>query len=282
MNEISKHSNFEILYEKLEGVFSNETGTGIQLKEKSISGDYVFNSIIFKKPELISGEYWLLQHFKGWIIETDENAFDPATATIMDFRLSQKEGTAFCYLLPFSERKALVEFTVFSASKFTDEKYNQGLKDYINGTLGIKNYRIIEEETGSIPMTNHKFSSSQGGIIHMGTAGGQTKGSSGYTFQFIQKHCSSIVDALIHGKSPDVNGSSSRFHFYDSVLLNILHNNSLPGNEIFTDLFKKNTPSQVLRFLDNESSLADELKNISSLPTFPFLKAALLQMRARV
>ena len=35
----------------------------------------------------------------------------------------------------------------------------------------------------------------------IGTAGGQTKASSGYTFQFIQKQSQQIVDYLIAGKS---------------------------------------------------------------------------------
>jgi hypothetical protein len=42
-------------------------------------------------------------------------------------------------------------------------------------------------------------------------------------------------------------------------------------------LFKKNKATQVFKFLDNETSLAEELKIISTLPTMPFLKAALKQ-----
>ena len=63
-----------------------------------------------------------------------------------------------------------------------------------------------------------------------------------------------------------------------STLLHILKHNKLPGDQIFTRLFKKNKPQQVLRFLDNESSIGDELQIISSLPTLPFLKAALKQL----
>jgi len=42
-------------------------------------------------------------------------------------------------------------------------------------------------------------------------------------------------------------------------------------------MFEKNDPVQVLRFLDNESTLTEELKIISTLPTLPFLKAAINQ-----
>ena len=53
-----------------------------------------------------------------------------------------------------------------------------------------------------------------------------------------------------------------RFHFYDSVLLHILNKRSLRGADIFTDLFKKNKADEVFAFLDNETTLADELKII--------------------
>ncbi|MGK2863000.1 MAG: lycopene cyclase family protein, partial [Chitinophagaceae bacterium] len=133
-------------------------------------------------------------------------------------------------------------------------------------------------EFGVIPMTNEKVDFGSD-VWQIGTAGGQTKASSGYTFQFIQKQSQQIVEYLISGKSLlAMPRTAKRFGFYDHTLLDILYNNTLPGKEIFEQLFKKNKPQQVLRFLDNESSLFDELKIISSLPTWPFLKAALRQL----
>ena len=127
-------------------------------------------------------------------------------------------------------------------------------------------------------MTNERLSFNGYGW-QIGTAGGQTKASSGYTFQFIQKQSAQIVDYLISGKSlRQLPATPKRFRFYDNTLLHILYHNKLPGDKIFTRLFKKNKPQQVLRFLDNESSLKEELKSISTLPTLPFLKAALKQL----
>ena len=127
-------------------------------------------------------------------------------------------------------------------------------------------------------MTNEKFSFDGHGW-QIGVAGGQTKASSGYTFQFIQKQSNQISDHLIKGKSLDsLPATSKRFRFYDNTLLHILYHEKLPGEEIFTKLFKKNKPQQVLRFLDNESSFKDELKIISTLPAWPFLQAAIKQL----
>src|SRR5438309_10959702 len=127
-------------------------------------------------------------------------------------------------------------------------------------------------------MTNFRFSEGQNNIVNIGTAGGQTKGSSGYTFNFIQKHSKALVEELIRCGDPFISPASSRFFFYDSVLLNILYRKTLSGERIFTDLFRKNKPATVLRFLDNQTSLPRDLSIIATLPFRPFLKAAMEQL----
>jgi lycopene beta-cyclase len=87
------------------------------------------------------------------------------------------------------------------------------------------------------------------------------------------------VDQLIAGKSlANLRFSPRRFKFYDDTLLYILYHHKVAGEKIFTRLFQKNDIHRLLRFLDNESSLADDLGIISTLPTLPFLKAALHQL----
>lgn len=248
----------------------------LQLEDGKLYADYIFSSILFSKPVLMDDEYYLNQHFRGWIIETEKAAFDPGIATLMDFRTSQQEGATFVYTMPFSSNRALVEYTVFSENLLSKEQYETGLRNYINQHFSTGSYKIIEEEGGVIPMTNHKFPAVDGRIVNIGTAGGQTKASSGYTFRFIQKHSARIVGSLVKKNNPFIALPSGgrRFRFYDSTLLYILKHNKVPGDHIFTRLFKKNKPQRVLRFLDNESSIADEISILSSLPTLPFLKAA--------
>jgi lycopene beta-cyclase len=139
---------------------------------------------------------------------------------------------------------------------------------------------VVEEEFGIIPMTNVRFIKRVGKVINIGTAGGQTKASSGYTFQFIQKQTAQLVNDLLqygylreHEKFMD-----KRFKFYDTTLLNILHHNKLAGDKIFSDLFQKNPAHRVLRFLDNESTLEDEINLMGTLPQGIFIKAALEEM----
>ena len=275
---IRMQKNIDLQFGNVESIESDNEKATLTIDGKKITADYIFNSILFKKPELKNKEYYLLQHFKGWRIETRQPAFNPAEATMMDFRLEQKGGVTFIYIMPFTETKALVEYTLFTENVLTPGEYNEALKNYISNFLKINDYKITDEEFGIIPMTNHRFSSADDRVINIGTAGGQTKASSGYTFKFIQKNSADIVDQLIKTGHPWLNKSSGRFRFYDSVLLNILYHKKLSGPEIFTPIIKKNKPQPMLRFLDNESSLTEDLKIISSLPTLPFLKAAIRQL----
>jgi len=220
----------------------------------------------------------MLQHFRGWTIETEEDRFDPGNAVLMDFRTGQDVGTCFLYVLPFSKRKALVEYTVFSESVLPEVVYESRLTQYISGVLDIQRYAILEKEQGVIPMTNFRFAQHQNNVINIGTAGGQTKASSGYTFRFIQKHSEALVNRLIRRKDPFIRGGAIRFSIYDSLLLHVLAHRTLSGEKIFTRLFEKNPIDRVLRFLDNESTPAEECLIFSKLPVYPFLKAAAEQI----
>ncbi len=272
--EINKHPGIEVVYGHVGYCVGHKEGFSLQFNGKvyQLDNAIVFNSI-YNKPSTAKGS--LLQHFKGWVIESEKPVFDPGKASLMDFRVHQQHGTTFAYVLPFSPNKALVEYTLFTPQLLDPEQYDEELRQYIRQYLQLTEYTITEEEFGVIPMSPEKFTIYKDGVFNIGTAGGQTKASSGYTFQFIQKQSDRIMEYLPSGSGlsilPD---TPARFRFYDNTLLHILFHNTYPGNRIFSTLFKKNKATQVFKFLDNESTLREELGIISSLPAWPFLKAA--------
>jgi lycopene beta-cyclase len=282
--EAKQHSNIDIIYEEVQSVFSNESYAVVKTIDKEFHADYIFNSIVFAdwKQQALQQKnvYVLLQHFKGWLIEADSNIFDERIATFMDFRVSQDSGTTFVYVLPVSKNKVLVEYTVFSGEVLQQAEYDEALKNYIQSILNIKKYAILHTEFGVIPMTNYKFSSGENRVINIGTAGAQTKASSGYTFQFIQKHTAKTIDALVHEKNPLLTKSlfEKRFNLYDSILLNVLQHKKLSGDNLFTQLFKNNSVQSILKFLDNETSLKEELKIMNSVSLKTFLPAAIKEV----
>jgi lycopene beta-cyclase len=274
---IEQQKNIEVVYAEVSEV--NVEDTSVVAQGHRYFGKYIFNSILFEKPVLKSNEFYLLQHFKGWLIETTQPVFNPSQAVLMDFRVSQQHGTTFAYVLPVSANLAMVEYTLFTKELLQPEEYDAGLREYISRFIPV-DYEIKQEEKGVIPMTNFSFSAGQGNVVNIGSAGGQTKPSSGYTFYFIQQHSKAITDALLNTGQPFVSPlRSKKFNYYDSVLLNVLSTGKMPGAKVFEEMFRKNEAETILRFLNNDSSLKEDLKVISSFPIWPFLRAGLQEIR---
>jgi lycopene beta-cyclase len=191
--------NVTFKYENISRIESINNKGYVFTDKSKYSAKYVFNSTSLFNPQ-ITNENSLLQHFEGWVIKTKEPSFDPNIGTLMDFRVNQKYGTTFMYVLPTSKEEALIEHTLFSKKILKKEEYEIELKKYISKYLNINEYEILHKEFGIIPMSLASFArdpDSSKCIINIGTAGGYTKASSGYTFQFIQKNCEIITKNLL-------------------------------------------------------------------------------------
>ena len=274
MSQVQQHPNVDFLLADIQAVQHTRRGAVLETSAGHFNGNIVFNSALREELLPAKNEFHLLQHFKGWIINTEEPVFDPLAATLMDFRIDQSPGTSFVYTMPFSSTRALIEYTLFTEKLLQPAEYDAALALYIRDNLQIDHYTIEEQEFGIIPMTNHRFEKKKGNIFNIGTAGGVTKGSSGYTFRFIQKEADAICHQLASGSDLTGLSTASRFNFYDSVLLKILAERTLPGADIFARLFRRNNASIVFRFLDNESTFSEEVPLLLSLPIAPFARAA--------
>lgn len=272
--------NITILHEEVNAIRQDGQHALMEAGGIVYRSEFLFNSILFGDLQPQSGDHMLLQHFKGWIIRLPEDRFDPKEATLMDFRPDQRHGTTFVYVMPFDRRTALVEYTLFTAALLEQQAYDEGLKAYITGQLGCTDYEVLDEEFGVIPMTTMQFPGDQGRIIHIGTAGGQTKASSGYTFTFIQRHAARIVASLTEcGRPPAPQPwHVRRFAWYDGVLLHVLARNILPGWYIFRELFRHNPTHRIFRFLDNGTTIAQEFKLMNTLPRWPFMRAGFTEL----
>ncbi|ULQ52418.1 lycopene cyclase family protein [Flavihumibacter fluvii] len=274
---IKQQANVRILFEPIRQIENKERYARLVLEngEDYFAKAFLFNSILFEVPPKDEHTQTFLQHFKGWFIKTEAPAFDPDANTLMDFRVSQEHGATFVYTMPVDEHRALIEYTLFTEELLDPAAYEEGLHNYVRDFMKLDKYTITEKEFGVIPMTNHQFSPGEGRIVNIGTAGGQTKSSSGYTFQFIQKNSRAILQSLLTNGTPRIDPEhAGRFRFYDHVLLDVLTHKELTGAQIFTRLFKRNPAQRIFRFLDNDSWLPEELLLIGSLPTMPFLRAA--------
>jgi lycopene beta-cyclase len=249
----------------------------VQVGSENYEAEWAFDSRIrpsdiIPRPQRYN---YLKQHFAGWEIETDRPAFDPQTVTMFDLRTPQRGGVTFFYTLPLSPTRALVEYTLFSPEVLPEGDYAAALRGYLADSLGLNNYRILEKEQGIIPMTDHPLPRRLGRrILATGTRAGRVKPSTGYAFARIQRDSLRIVDSLIRTGQPfAIPPDAWRYRFYDSVVLDVFAKEPELGRPILTSIFARNPAQRVLKFLDDRSSLWEDLQILRAPPARPFLMA---------
>lgn len=244
---------------------------------------FVFDST-YKLKLNIEKNHNLLQHFKGIVIQTQEEKFNPDLPEMMDFSVQQYDECRFMYVLPFDKNTALVEYTLFTETLLAEKEYDLELKKYITEKLQITNFKILEEEFGVIPMsdeTTNEFPSKH--VIRIGTAGGYTNPATGYTFRNTQKRLQLLVKQLENTGKPHIKDSwfQKRFLLYSSVLLNVLEQKRQPAAEVFARLYERNAPAQIFKFLDCETNLWEEIKIMNSTKKIKFLAAVFDVLRRK-
>lgn len=154
------------------------------------------------------------------------------------------------YVLPTSTTEALLEYTLFSKDLLSKEAYETEIENYIK-KLGITEYEIIEKEQGNIPMTCFPFwKNNSKNIINIGSAGGWSKASTGYTFKNSVKKSKKLVQFLKTESNFTKFYKINKFWFYDLLLIDILFQTNEYGSSIFSSMFKNRKSAvnfQILR-----------------------------------
>ena len=235
--------------------------------ELNLNNSFIFNSIPSK------GNYQtnLWQHFKGVEIQTSKDIFDDKIFNLMDFDCDQRDNVHFFYTLPFAKNKALVETTWLSKlNNNTLSDYDTQLKNYIKNILKIKNYEIRYKEQGAIPLFFPK-SEKKNNTINIGSAGGMTRLSTGYTFLNIQDHSRYIVNQIENIKKAKIYDIGRKYQFLDNIFLKVLNRYPEKMPNIFFNMFQAPSKS-VIKFLSNKSNILDDLMVILKMPKWLFIK----------
>ncbi len=273
--DLKNKPGIDWLEEPVEGTGETGKSVNIQAGGKSYSCSHYFKC--YGQPDALRSRFFLKQHFKGVEVHTSKPFFDTGKARMMDFRVEQLGGATFFYVLPFSETRALVEYTLFSPKLLDPEQYDSAIGTYINKQLGLESgsYSLGRSEFGVIPMADHLFDPGRGSRIHnCGTASGIPKASTGYAFSRIQRQSNRVAAQLAAGQKPRIpNPSSARFRIYDLMMLDILSENQELIVEVFEALFTRNPVERVLRFIDEQTSFTEDLRVMASVPRLPFLRA---------
>ena len=271
---ISKQKNIHFVNQKVLDFEELGSHCIVKTASENYTCNKIFNSIF--NPNLVKSQakYPLLQqHFVGWFIKSKEEVFEKETATFMDFSIEQKGNTRFMYVLPTSSTEALLEYTLFSKELLALSEYENEIQNYIQ-KLGITEYEIVEKEQGNIPMTCYPFwKNNTKNILNIGSAGGWTKASTGYTFKNTTKKAKQLISFLEDNSDFRKFQKRDKFWFYDLLLLDILDKKNHLGSTIFSSMFQKGNATVIFKFLDEETTFLEDLKVIWKCPKGLFVKA---------
>lgn len=276
LDDLRQNPNIDIKLGVKASAPQNEDGAAsIWVDGEKYQAHWLFNSFYKFPQQQKAGYHYFKQHFKGLVIKTAQDCFDPDAATFMDFRIPQAGEARFFYILPQSKRQALVEFTIFSEQLLTQKAYDQALEDYLANYLQIQDYEVLKEEFGIIPMVDEGKEIRQGDhILNIGTKGGYTKASTGFSFHNIQKNSRAILQSLQqYGHPFALPPAAKRFQVYDSMLLRLMRKAQPEARDLFAIMFQKHPVARIFRFLDEESYFTEELLIMAKMPPLPFLKA---------
>ena len=227
------------------------------------------------------GEVEWTQHFIGLELETDRPVFNPSVATLMDFRTMDGPDVRFMYVLPFGERRALVEDTFFGGEIRDEAEYVQAISEYLEEHLNAGTWREIHRERGAIPMrTTPAPRATVPRVTHIGVRADLARPSTGYAFLAIQRQAGLIAEQLARTGTehpiPARRAYGRAATFLDRVFLAYLERKPDAAPGLFRDLFAGVAPDRLARFMFDGGTVADRLAVMRALPAGPLTRQALL------
>lgn len=276
-HDISIDPHAEIRNEKV--VKIDPERSKVYTEEAEYTAKLIFDSRFLLEELEESDEPMVLQHFKGRFVKSKQDIFDPDSFCMMDFRNGLEDLCSFVYILPFSKKEALIEYTLFSPQLLEADQYDQLLDQYITEHYPRTEIEIESTEFGVIPMSSAAlYHKNKAGYFRIGTAGSWVKASSGYSFKHAEKKSALIAKNLVKGLRADHGIYKKRSRYYDKIFLSVLENENQLGNTLFQEMYRKNKASLIFKFLDEESSLWEDLKIILRFNSAPFTRALIREI----
>lgn len=274
------------LGERVLGVADRGEEVEVRTSAGSLRGAVAFDGLGAASPlapRQADGAVELRQQFLGREVHAGRAVFDPGRAMLMDFRVEQTAGgLRFMYVLPYSPTRALVEDTTVGRLTVPAAGRRAAIDEYLHRVHGLREFEVVREERGSIPMTTKSFPLSYGPRMHaIGLAAGAARPSSGYAFVRIQRHVRALAGALAAGRPAPQRMASRRYDALDAVFLHALARDPGGFPECFVRLARTDARA-FARFMADASTPADEARIIAALPKARFAREAFALTAARL
>ena len=185
-----------------------------------------------------------------------------------------QHGIDFVYILPYARDLALVEVTSFAPCAPERDVFDTWLREEI-AALAAGHHEVLREERGALPMEVGYHDPAPQGCIRMGLGGGAARPSTGYAFTRIQRQADLVTRALVHGDAIPASLDGPFARFMDRVFLQVIQTVPERGPALFESLFRNASRDRLEQFLSGSVHPLDRLSVMASLPTLPFLRAAM-------
>jgi lycopene beta-cyclase len=274
LDTISKNNKITLQYNAVVSAMPVQVDACWQLE---VGGEhYSALSIVDTRPQKIpkTGDAVLWQSFYGHEIVCEHEVFDQDLATLMDFDQSDPSLICFCYVLPISTTRALIEITVFAPNPMRADELNDKLKAAIERYTEQRSYQIIRSEQGVLPMGNGPILANVNqSYVHAGLFAGAARPSTGFAFQRIQRWSELCASSILQTQRPVAHPADSRLQLtMDGLFLQVLRAQPQLAPSIFFKLFFNCDRAIIVRFLSDQAQLSDYLAIVLALPAWPFLK----------
>lgn len=274
LDTISKNDKITLQYNAVVATMPTQENARWQLTVGN--EQYSAQSIVDTRPQKMpqTGDAVLWQSFYGHEIVCEHDVFDQDLATLMDFDQSDPSLICFCYVLPRSATRALIEITVFAPNPMRADELNDKLNAAIDRYSQQLPYKIIRSEQGILPMGNcpEPVKANQS-YVYAGLFSGAARPSTGFAFQRIQRWAELCARSIMHTQQPIAHQADPMLQSaMDGLFLQVLRAQPQLAPMIFFKLFYNCDRAKIVRFLSDQAQLSDYLAIVFALPAWPFLK----------
>ncbi|MDQ1293352.1 MAG: lycopene beta-cyclase [Actinomycetota bacterium] len=211
--------------------------------------------------------------FQGWEIRTDRRRLDERVPTLFDFR-----GLApgcFGYQVPLGPGRALAEVTRIGPP---DDTVLPDPEPYLREVLGLEGYEILRTEHGRLPLDPWHHRPTGRHTLAIGRPAGLLKASSGFALARIQRDSAAVAQSLRRNGHPFALPEPRwRHRLFDAAFLQAVLRDPPLLEKAFGVLAER--PARLMRFLDEDSSLGQEVRIALEMPPGGFLRGGARALR---
>lgn len=249
--------------------------SNVEVTEHSIIADessFSFDAVVDAAFNTKACQSLMWQSFAGVWVTTEGPIFDPSTAVLMDLKHSSDEApVSFLYILPTSQRTALLEHTTFSPAPMPKTYHLDRCFEWLRGSCSGDTL-LGATEYGQIPMGLRTSATTH---FAVGSNAGAVRAATGYAFVRAQEHARQVARRILSVDNAPSLPYPKWISLTDTLFLRSLLNTPEKGREIMERLLSRARGESLISFLSGDVRLRDALGVWLSVPKRQMLRSLL-------